>query len=121
LTRGVAGAGRTSPPPRPPASYAAAARLTQAGTGGGDPAAAVLWERAAEASLTSADYAAAVEQAGQAGDAYRQGGDIRAAARAQAIAGRALRRWGRHAQAREQLTAAVAVLQEDRTPTPSRP
>ena len=44
---------------------------------------------------------------------YRQGGDTRAAARAQVIAGQALRQWGRHAQAREQLTAAVAVLRED--------
>jgi tetratricopeptide (TPR) repeat protein len=54
-----------------------------------------------------------VEQAGQAGELYRRGGDTRAAARAQAIAGEALRRWGRHAQAREQLTAAVAVLRDD--------
>ena len=62
---------------------------------------------------TNADYAAAVEQAGQAGELYRQGGETRAAARAQAIAGQALRRWGRHGEAREQLTAAVAVLRED--------
>jgi len=73
-----------------------------------------LWEHAAEAALTNADYAGAVEQAGQAGDVYRQCGDFRAAARAQVIAGRALRQWGRHAEAREQLTAAVAVLREDR-------
>src|SRR5205814_9885256 len=44
---------------------------------------------------------------------YRQGGDARSAARAQTVAGRALRLWGRHAQAREQLTAAVAVLRDD--------
>ena len=44
---------------------------------------------------------------------YREGGGTRAAARAQAIAGQALRRWGRHAQAREQLTAAVEVLRDD--------
>jgi len=113
LTRAADRAGRTGAPARAAASYAAAARLTQAGTGGGDPAASVLWERAAEAALTSADYAAAVEQAGQAGDLYRQCGDTRSAARAQAIAGRALRRWGRHAQAREQLTGALAVLRED--------
>ena len=113
LTRAADRARRTGAPARAAASYAAAARLTQAGTGGGDPAASVLWERAAEAALTSADYAAAVEQAGQAGDLYRQCGDTRSAARAQAIAGRALRRWGRHAQAREQLTAALAVLRED--------
>ena len=114
LTRAADRAGRTGAPARAAASYAVAARLTQAGPGDGQPAAAaVLWEHAAEASLTSADWAAAVEQAGQAGDAYRQGGDARSAARAQVIAGQALRLWGRHAQAREQLTAAVAVLRED--------
>jgi hypothetical protein len=43
-------------------------------------------------------------------DGEGQGGDTRAAARAQTISGRALRRWGRHAQARGQLTAAVAVI-----------
>ena len=114
LTRAADRAGRTGAPARAAASYAAAARLTQAGTADGQPAAAaVLWEHAAEAALTNADYAAAVEQAGQAGDAYRQCGDTRSAARAQAIAGQALRQWGRHAQAREQLTAAVAVLRDD--------
>jgi predicted ATPase len=75
LTRAADRAGRTGAPARAAASYAVAARLTQAGPGDGQPAAAaVLWEHAAEASLTSADWAAAVEQAGQAGDAYRQGG-----------------------------------------------
>ena len=73
----------------------------------------MLWEHAAEAALTNADYAAAVEQAGQAADAYRQGGDTRSAARAHAIAGQTLRQWGRHVQAREQLTAALAVLRGD--------
>ncbi|MGO9365479.1 MAG: DUF3734 domain-containing protein [Rhodomicrobium sp.] len=43
-------------------------------------------------------------------------GDSRAAARAQAIAGRALRNWGRHGEAREQLTAAVEVLRADPDP-----
>ena len=88
-------------------------RLTPADTAGGQPAAAALWEHAAEAAYISADWAAAVEQTGQAADAYRQCGDTRSAARAQVIAGQALRRWGRHAQAREQLTAAVAVLRKD--------
>jgi class 3 adenylate cyclase/predicted ATPase len=113
LTRAADRAGRTGAPVQAAASYAAAARLTQAGTPDGGPAAAVLWERAAESAVTSADYATAVEQAGQAADAYRQGGETRAAARVQVIAGEALRRWGRHAQAREQLTAAVAVLRDD--------
>ena len=44
---------------------------------------------------------------------YLQRGQARAAARAQAIAGQALRLWGRHAEARDQLTAAVEVLRAD--------
>ena len=113
LTRAAERAVRTGAPARAAASYAAAARLTQAATADGEPTAAVLWEHAAEAAYTNADWAAAVEQAGQAADAYRQGGDARSAARAQVIAGQALRLWGRYAQGREQLTAAVAVLRED--------
>jgi class 3 adenylate cyclase/predicted ATPase len=114
LMRAADRAGRTGASARAAASYAAAARLTQAGTGDGQQAsAAPLWEHAAEAALTGADWAAAIEQAGQAGELYRQCGDTRAAARAQVIAGQALRLWGRHAEAREQLTAALAVLRDD--------
>ena len=114
LTRAADRAGRTGAPAQAAASYAAAARLTPADTADGQQtAAAVLWEHAAEAALTNADYPAAAEQAGQAGELYRQGRETRSAARTQAIAGQALRQWGRHAQAREQLTAAVAVLRED--------
>jgi class 3 adenylate cyclase/predicted ATPase len=114
LTRAADRAERTGAPALAAASYATAARLTQAGAaGGGQQAAAGLWECAAGAALTNADWATAVEQAGQAGELYRQGGDARAVARAQAIGGRALRLSGRHAQAREQLTAAVAVLRAD--------
>jgi len=112
LTRAAERAVRTGAPAQAAASYAAAARLTQADIPDGGSAAAALWERAAEAAHTSADHAAAVEQAGQAAELYRQGGDTRRAARAQIIAGQTLRRWGRYAQAREQLTAAVAVLRE---------
>ena len=114
LTRAADRAVRTGAPAQAAASYATAARLTQAGTADGQQtAAAVLWEHAAEAALTNGDWAAATEQAGQAGELYRQGGETRPAARAQVIAGQALRQWGRHAQAREQLTAAVAVLRDD--------
>jgi class 3 adenylate cyclase/predicted ATPase len=113
LARAADRAVRTGAPARAAASYATAARLTQASTKDAQPAAAALWEHAAEAALTNAGYAAAIEQAGQAADAYGQGGDTRSAARAQVIAGQALRQWGRHAEAREQLTAAVAVLRED--------
>jgi predicted ATPase len=114
LIRGAERADRTGAPARAAASYAATARLTQAGAADGQQAAAAeLWEHAAEAALTSADWAAAAEQAGQAGELYRQGGDARSAARAQAIAGRALRQWGRYGEAREQLTAALDVLRAD--------
>jgi len=114
LTRAADRAVRTGAPARAAASYATAARLTQASTTDGQPtAAAVLWEHAAEAALTNADWAAAAEQAGQAGELYRQGGETRSAARTQTIVGQALRQWGRLAQAREQLTAAMAVLRDD--------
>jgi class 3 adenylate cyclase/tetratricopeptide (TPR) repeat protein len=113
LTRAAERADRTGAPALAAVSYATAAHLTPADTDDRASAAAVLWEHAAQAALTNADYTAAVEQAGQAGELYRQGGDIRSAARTQTIAGQALREWGRHGQAREQLTAAVAVLRDD--------
>jgi predicted ATPase/class 3 adenylate cyclase len=114
LTRAAERAGRTGAPAGAAASYAAAARLTQADDRSGQQAAAAaLWEQAAGAALTNAGWAAAIERAGQAADAYRQGGETRAAARAEVIAGQALRLWGRYGEAREQLTAAVAVLRAD--------
>jgi hypothetical protein len=73
----------------------------------------VLWERAAQAAVTNGSWAAAVEHAGRARDCYLHRAQARAAARAQATAGRALRKWGRHAAAREQLTAAMGVLRPD--------
>jgi class 3 adenylate cyclase/tetratricopeptide (TPR) repeat protein len=112
LVRAAERAARTGALGLAATSYASAAQLTQADTPDGA-AAAALWEHAARAALTNAGWATALEQAGQAQDLYRQGGDARSAARAQTIAGQALRRWGRHAQAREQLTAAVAVLRAD--------
>jgi hypothetical protein len=69
-----------------------------------------LWERAAEAENTNASWAEAVEYASRARAYFRNHGQDRAAARAQVIAGGALQRWGRHGEAREQLTAAVEVL-----------
>src|SRR5205814_2025568 len=78
-----------------------------------EPTAAALWEKAALAAATNGDYPTAVQDTERARDLYTQRGDSRAAARAQATAGQALRRWGRHAQAREQLTAAVEVLRAD--------
>jgi class 3 adenylate cyclase/tetratricopeptide (TPR) repeat protein len=93
------------------ASYATAAELTEeSGTTG---AAAMLWERSAEAFTRMADWAAAVENAELARRSYTEHGDLRGAARAQTATGQALRLWGKHSEAREQLTAALDVLRPD--------
>ena len=113
LTRAAQRAERTGAPARAATSYATAAELTGADTPDGQGAAAALWERAAQAALASASWAAAIEHAGGARDHYLERGDSRAVARAQATAGQALRQWGRHSEARDQLTAAVEILRAD--------
>jgi hypothetical protein len=98
------------------ASYAAAADLRLADPASGvedEPSAGLLWERAARAAETSAAWALSVELAGRARDYHLQHGQDRAAARAQAIAGLALSYWGRLAEGREQLSAALEVLRAD--------
>jgi class 3 adenylate cyclase/tetratricopeptide (TPR) repeat protein len=119
LIRAAERAERTGAPARAATSYATAAELTRTGTPDGEdaagerPDAGLLWERAARAAETNADWAAAIEHAGRARDHHTARGRTRAAARAQAIAGGALQSWGRHAEARDQLTAAVTVLRAD--------
>jgi class 3 adenylate cyclase/tetratricopeptide (TPR) repeat protein len=113
LIRAAERANRTGAPALAAASYTTAAQLTPADTADGQKTAAALWEHAADAALTSADFATGVQHAGRARSYFLQAGDSRAAARAQAIAGQALRSWGHHTQAREQLTAAVEVLRAD--------
>jgi class 3 adenylate cyclase/tetratricopeptide (TPR) repeat protein len=119
LIRAAERAERTGAPALAAASYATAAGLTGPGARAGEdhpdgrPSAGVLWERAAEAADISGDYAVAVEHAGRARQYHLDRGQARAAARAQAVAGRALHQRGRHAEARDQLTAAVAVLRGD--------
>jgi class 3 adenylate cyclase/tetratricopeptide (TPR) repeat protein len=113
LIRAAERAERTGAPAMAATSYAAAAELIPADGADRHPAVGSLWERAAEASATEGDWAAAVEYAHHADDYYMQQGQDRAAARAQAIAGRALRFWGRLAEAREQLTTAMEVLRAD--------
>jgi hypothetical protein len=119
LIRAAERAERTGAPALAAASYAAAATLTSPGNSegehaaGGRPSAGVLWERAARAADISADWAAAIAHAGRARAYHLDCGQTRAAARAQGTAGRALRRSGHHAEAREQLTAAVDVLRAD--------
>ena len=119
LVRAAERAERTGAPGRAAASYAAAAELNLADSPGraeaaiAQQSAGVLWERAAEAADINADWPLTIELAGRARDYHLHAHHARAAARAQAIAGRALRQWGRYAEAREQLTAAVEVLQSD--------
>jgi class 3 adenylate cyclase/tetratricopeptide (TPR) repeat protein len=115
LIRAAERAERTGAPVRAATSYQTAAELAASGSAGGDALAMAggLWERAAQSALTGSEWAVAVGHAGRARELHLQRADNRAAARAQAIAGRALRLWGRHAEAREQLTAAVAVLRPD--------
>jgi class 3 adenylate cyclase/tetratricopeptide (TPR) repeat protein len=113
LIRAAERAARTGAPARAVISYASAAELSPADTAEGAETAAGLWERAAAAAVTNADWAATIQHADRARDLYLEHGETRAAARAQAIAGRALRLWGRHAEARDQLGAAVQVLRAD--------
>jgi class 3 adenylate cyclase len=115
LIRATERAERTGAPVLAATSYATAAELTtmQAGTIGGHADAGELWERAAANADISADYAMAVRHADRARDYHVECGEARAAARAQAIAGKALRHWGRLSEAREQLTAAVEVLRAE--------
>jgi class 3 adenylate cyclase/tetratricopeptide (TPR) repeat protein len=118
LIRAAERAGRTGAPAMATIIYATAAGLTAPDTqegedADGQPAAGILWERAAQAAITSVDWATAIEYAGRAREDHLRRGQARAAARAQAAAGQALRRWGRHAEAREQLTAAVEVLRAE--------
>ena len=116
---------RTGAPALAATSYATAAELkvhglpdgrpdaAGGGTADGRPDAGVLWERAAQGACANADWAVAVGHADRARDYHLQRGQVRAAARAQAIAGQALRDWGRHAEARDQLTSALEVLRAD--------
>ncbi len=116
LVRAAERADRTGAPGRAAASYASAADLLLARNHNEDAAPDTqydvgdLWERAARAELSNVDYAAAVQHAGMARDHHGRAGRPRAAARARAIVGRGLRLAGRHAEAREHLTAAVDVL-----------
>jgi class 3 adenylate cyclase len=119
LVRAAERAERSGAPALGAASYAAAADLTLSGPAGaadalaGQQSAGLLWERAAQAADVNADWAWAIELADQARKCHLQAGQARAAARAQAIRGKALGGSGRHAEAREHLTAALKVLRAD--------
>jgi class 3 adenylate cyclase/tetratricopeptide (TPR) repeat protein len=113
LIRAAERAERTGAPARAAASYAAAAELTRPDAPADQRTTGELWERAAQAAVTSGDWAMAVGHAGRARDHHLGRGQRRAAARAQVIAGEALRKWGRYGEARGQLTAAVEELRAE--------
>jgi class 3 adenylate cyclase/predicted ATPase len=117
LVRAAQRATRTGAPALAAANYASAAQLHRDG-GSGEvadavPDAGILWERAAEAARDSGDYPAAISHAQQATDWFTRHGQVRAAAGARLAAGNSFYRLGRHADAREQLTAALEVLQAE--------
>ena len=72
-----------------------------------------LWEHAPEADINASVWTAAVGRTEEAQDCHLQNGQARAAARAPATVGQALRLWGRHAEGRDHLTAAMEVLHVD--------
>src|SRR6202041_3247506 len=117
LIRAAERAERAGAPARAATSYATAAELTSEAVGGQDADGQLdpgtLWIRASDAATAATDYAAAVQLAGHAREYHRQRGHSRAAAHAQAAAGRALHESGRFSEAREQLTAAPEILRAD--------
>ncbi len=114
LIRAGERAERSGAPARAGETFAEAAELTeQIGGQAGALDAAALWERAAGADDRAGALAEAIRNAERARVLYTTHGQVRAAARAQSAAGRAQRSLGRHADARETLTAALAVLRPD--------
>jgi class 3 adenylate cyclase len=122
LIRAADRSGRTGAPAAAAASYAAAAGLSlntaavglcETGLTAEGQSTGVLWEKAADAAYVAADLERSVEYAGRAREFHEQRGQLRAAARAQAAAGNALRVQGRLGESREQLTAAVQVLRAE--------
>src|ERR1700722_7538868 len=81
LIRAAERAQRTVAPAVAAASYATAAELTSADVQDGRPDAGRLWGSAAEAAISSADWAEAVESAGRARSCHLQQGHARAAGR----------------------------------------
>jgi class 3 adenylate cyclase/tetratricopeptide (TPR) repeat protein len=112
LTRAAERAERTGAPSRAAAGYASAADLVEMSASAG-PDASELRERASLAALTGAEWSVAIDQAAAARAGYLKRGDVRAAARAQTARGEALRHLGRHAEAREELNAALGVLRDE--------
>jgi predicted ATPase len=78
LIRAAERAERTGAPARAAASYATAAQVSPPETADGKDAAAMLWERAAQAALTAGSWAAAIDYAARARDHRLGRGEIHA-------------------------------------------
>ncbi len=117
LVRGAERADRTGAPAQAAASYAAAAELaaspSKTDSTEGDADAGTLWEYAAQAALDGGNAVAAIDYANRARDICHRRGDVRCVARARSLAGESLRAAGRHAEARQELTAALEVLRAE--------
>jgi class 3 adenylate cyclase len=114
LVRAAERAERSGAPARAAATFAEAAELTEQADGAGDAvAAAERWERATAAGSAAADFEAMLRYADRAHTLYTSHGLTRAAARAQIASARALRREGRHTEARGRINDAMAVLEHD--------
>ena len=128
LVRGAQRGLRSGAPRGASANYAAAAALLDeprraAPEHQGDPAttravtpsadAAASWEAAAEADLLAGDNMAALGHAERAAAGHAAAGRLRDAARAQALAGRALSAEGRTTEAHDRMSAAVQVLRPE--------
>ncbi len=111
LVRAAERALRAGSPSAAVSGYAAGAAETELLDGGdAQVSAAELYERAATAAYTAADFVASVAHADRAGALYDAQGRERERARAQAAGGHALSAAGRHREARERLEHALEVL-----------
>jgi class 3 adenylate cyclase/tetratricopeptide (TPR) repeat protein len=114
LTRAGERGERTGSPRRAAVSYITASDLLESTADDADTLpAARLAERAAAAAFGGAQYTEAVEYVDRAHHAYLHAGETRDAGRALILSGRALRVWGRHAEARERLLGAIDLLGEE--------
>jgi tetratricopeptide (TPR) repeat protein len=111
LERAGTRAVRTGSPASAVVSFVTAAELAEeGGAAAGDVAAARLWESAARAALSTADWDTAAAHACHAAGLLRRHGHVRRAARAEVVAGRAQASAGRVSEGHELLSGAVDVL-----------
>ncbi len=111
LRRAAERALRSGAPRGAAVSYAEAAVLIGQDRSPGP--AAELLEAAAEAASTAGDFSWSVELADRSAELFGQASQVRAAARLDTVAARAMRRIGRHTEARQRAERSLAVLRTD--------